>query len=301
VPSPPPEVRSDRGCRRGTRDRHGVGARARVGSVADDNALETAARVIAVAIPIAVGLYGPGDRHRGRADRRAALPADGAARARYPTPARWVVCSSDCPPNAFMAVAREPKLIERVVIPVREALTTWTNRGAHRRQCRRGAEGDRARSPRRRPPAAHPACGSGSSCPPRESATNRRPGHRSCVSWAPTCKPPMHDTGVGFDPRIVAAQCRPHQHPGPCFRDRRTRGDKRRRDREPESVPPSRSAARPSPPRPTTTAGSDDLLAGHGHPELALAVVDELTAEVDGHGVQRAGEAERGPVVGADR
>jgi signal transduction histidine kinase len=42
---------------------------------------------------------------------------------RYPTPAPWVVCSSDCPPNAFMAVAHEPELIDQVVVPVREVLT----------------------------------------------------------------------------------------------------------------------------------------------------------------------------------
>src|SRR3954467_2824640 len=34
----------------------------------------------------------------------------------YPTPAPWVSCS-DCPHNAFMAVAHEPRIIEQVVIP----------------------------------------------------------------------------------------------------------------------------------------------------------------------------------------
>jgi signal transduction histidine kinase len=41
---------------------------------------------------------------------------------RYVTPATWVTCDSDCPRNAFMVVAEEPKLIKELVIPVRELL-----------------------------------------------------------------------------------------------------------------------------------------------------------------------------------
>ena len=37
----------------------------------------------------------------------------------YPTPAPWVTCSSDCPPNAFMAVAHEPRVIDELVGPAR--------------------------------------------------------------------------------------------------------------------------------------------------------------------------------------
>jgi hypothetical protein len=46
---------------------------------------------------------------------------------------------------------------------------------------------------------------------------------------------------------------------------------------------------------------SDLLLAGHGHAHLAVAVGDEVAGEVDGDGVERAGEPERGLVVGGDR
>jgi hypothetical protein len=35
----------------------------------------------------------------------------------YPTPAPWVACSSHCPHNAFMAVEREPRVIEQLVSP----------------------------------------------------------------------------------------------------------------------------------------------------------------------------------------
>jgi signal transduction histidine kinase len=38
----------------------------------------------------------------------------------YATPAPWVSCSSDCPPNAFMAVAHEPRFIDELVSPARE-------------------------------------------------------------------------------------------------------------------------------------------------------------------------------------
>ena len=47
--------------------------------------------------------------------------------------------------------------------------------------------------------------------------------------------------------------------------------------------------------------GDESLLARHGHPELAFVVVDELAAEVDGDGVELAGEAERRRVLLADR
>ena len=36
---------------------------------------------------------------------------------RYPTPAPWVSCGSDCPRNAFMVVAHEPRVIEQLVTP----------------------------------------------------------------------------------------------------------------------------------------------------------------------------------------
>src|SRR3954469_16876414 len=39
----------------------------------------------------------------------------------YPTPAPWVSCS-DCPHNAFMAVAHEPRIIDQVVIPAQVLL-----------------------------------------------------------------------------------------------------------------------------------------------------------------------------------
>ena len=37
----------------------------------------------------------------------------------YPTPAPWVTCDPDCPRNAFMAVAQEPRFVEQVVSPAR--------------------------------------------------------------------------------------------------------------------------------------------------------------------------------------
>jgi signal transduction histidine kinase len=37
----------------------------------------------------------------------------------YPTPAPWVSCGSDCPRNAFMAVAHEPGVIDQLVSPAR--------------------------------------------------------------------------------------------------------------------------------------------------------------------------------------
>src|SRR4051794_7425649 len=40
----------------------------------------------------------------------------------YPTPAPWVSCASDCPRNAFMAVADEPRVIEELVNPARVLL-----------------------------------------------------------------------------------------------------------------------------------------------------------------------------------
>ena len=43
------------------------------------------------------------------------------------------------------------------------------------------------------------------------------------------------------------------------------------------------------------------LLAGHGHPHLAFGVGDEVAGQVDGDGVQGAGERERGLVVRNDR
>jgi hypothetical protein len=43
------------------------------------------------------------------------------------------------------------------------------------------------------------------------------------------------------------------------------------------------------------------LLAAHHGAHLALAVRDEVAADVDGHGVELAGESERGLVVGAYR
>jgi signal transduction histidine kinase len=41
---------------------------------------------------------------------------------RYPTPAPWVACGSDCPRNAFMAVAHEPRVIEQLVDPAQVLL-----------------------------------------------------------------------------------------------------------------------------------------------------------------------------------
>src|SRR3954465_10248012 len=40
----------------------------------------------------------------------------------YPTPAPWVSCASDCPRNAFMAVADEPRVIEQLVTPAQVVL-----------------------------------------------------------------------------------------------------------------------------------------------------------------------------------
>jgi signal transduction histidine kinase len=40
----------------------------------------------------------------------------------YPTPAPWVSCSSDCPLNAFMAVAHEPAVVDQLITPVRVLL-----------------------------------------------------------------------------------------------------------------------------------------------------------------------------------
>ena len=40
----------------------------------------------------------------------------------YPTPAPWVSCGSDCPRNAFMAVAHEPDVIEQLVNPAQVLL-----------------------------------------------------------------------------------------------------------------------------------------------------------------------------------
>ena len=40
----------------------------------------------------------------------------------YPTPAPWVSCASDCPRNAFMAVADEPRVIEQLVNPAQVLL-----------------------------------------------------------------------------------------------------------------------------------------------------------------------------------
>ena len=37
----------------------------------------------------------------------------------YPTPAPWVSCGSDCPSNAFMVVADEPRFLEQLVNPAR--------------------------------------------------------------------------------------------------------------------------------------------------------------------------------------
>jgi len=41
---------------------------------------------------------------------------------RYPTPAPWVACGSDCPRNAFVAVAHEPRVIEQLVDPAQVLL-----------------------------------------------------------------------------------------------------------------------------------------------------------------------------------
>jgi len=38
----------------------------------------------------------------------------------YPTPAPWVSCGSDCPRNAFRAVAHEPRVIDQLVNPARD-------------------------------------------------------------------------------------------------------------------------------------------------------------------------------------
>jgi signal transduction histidine kinase len=62
--------------------------------------------VVAAAAMITAGLYLPS----------ALLVAD------YPTPSVWTTCTSDCPPNAFMATGQEPGLID-VLVPLREVLT----------------------------------------------------------------------------------------------------------------------------------------------------------------------------------
>jgi signal transduction histidine kinase len=41
----------------------------------------------------------------------------------YPTPSLWVVCGADCPRNAFIAVAGEPRIVGELVNPARELLT----------------------------------------------------------------------------------------------------------------------------------------------------------------------------------
>jgi signal transduction histidine kinase len=43
--------------------------------------------------------------------------------AHYPTPSEWVTCAASCPRNAFMVVSREPAVIGRVVVPLRELVT----------------------------------------------------------------------------------------------------------------------------------------------------------------------------------
>ncbi len=43
--------------------------------------------------------------------------------ARYPTPSEWVTCAASCPRNALMVVSREPALIGRVIVPLRELVT----------------------------------------------------------------------------------------------------------------------------------------------------------------------------------
>ena len=43
--------------------------------------------------------------------------------ARYPTPSEWVACAASCPRNALMVVSREPAVIGRVVVPLRELVT----------------------------------------------------------------------------------------------------------------------------------------------------------------------------------
>ncbi len=40
----------------------------------------------------------------------------------YPTPAPWVSCGSDCPRNAFMAVAHEPRIVAQLVSPAQVLL-----------------------------------------------------------------------------------------------------------------------------------------------------------------------------------
>src|SRR3954470_19420588 len=40
----------------------------------------------------------------------------------YPTPAPWVSCGADCPRNAFMVVAHEPRVIEQLVSPAQVLL-----------------------------------------------------------------------------------------------------------------------------------------------------------------------------------
>ena len=54
----------------------------------------------------------------------------------YPTPAPWVSCGSDCPRNAFMAVADEPRVIEQLVSPASVLLGDRALRGGDRSACR---------------------------------------------------------------------------------------------------------------------------------------------------------------------
>ena len=50
----------------------------------------------------------------------------------YPTPAPWVICGSECPRNAFMAVADEPGVIDQLVSPARVLLVYRALRGDRR-------------------------------------------------------------------------------------------------------------------------------------------------------------------------
>ena len=60
----------------------------------------------------------------------------------YPTPAPWVSCSSDCPRNAFMAVAHEPRVIDAAREPRARAAGDRALRGDHRSACRARARRD---------------------------------------------------------------------------------------------------------------------------------------------------------------
>ena len=40
----------------------------------------------------------------------------------YPTHTPWAFCDTDCPPNAFMVVDRQPAVMDDLVIPLRELL-----------------------------------------------------------------------------------------------------------------------------------------------------------------------------------